>query len=138
MLNFFLLKCFYWEKIYIDIHWIRIVGENLSELIILASLSKKRQINRDKMTDIRKRKCFTLAVGWKDSELFPNGKIPKPLLAGETLNFFILDGIWNQFMQVFNRSKLFGEIKETNVECSQWLKIQKKILSLRFLPLKIH
>ena len=40
-----------------------------------------------------KGKGFTFAVGWEDNELFPEGLILKLLLAGETLNSFLPDGI---------------------------------------------
>ena len=52
---------------------------------------------RDKET--RTNDCYekmtglTLAVGWEDSEFFPEGVILKLLLAGETLNPFLLDEI---------------------------------------------
>ena len=36
---------------------------------------------------------FTFAVGWEDSELFPEGLILKLLIDGETLKSFRLDGI---------------------------------------------
>ena len=40
-----------------------------------------------------KGKRFTLAVGWKDSKIFPEGLILKLLWAWETLNSFLLDRI---------------------------------------------
>ena len=44
-----------------------------------------------------KGKGFTLAFGWEDSELFPEGLILNLLLAGETFNSFHMNGIANLF-----------------------------------------
>ena len=38
-------------------------------------------------------RSFTFAVGWEDSELFPEGLIIKVLMVWETLNSFLLDEI---------------------------------------------
>ena len=42
--------------------------------------------------------CSTLYVGWEDSEFIHEGFILKLLLAGETLNSFLLDGISKHFL----------------------------------------
>ena len=55
---------------------------------------------------------LTLTVGWEDSEFIPEGFIFKLLLAGETFNFFRLDGISKHFFSfflVFSEPKLIGE-----------------------------
>ena len=66
-----------------SVHWTYHVGLSIQE-------ETKKQGQNDWYV---KGKGFTLAVGWEDNELFPEGLIFKLLLAGETLNSFLLDGI---------------------------------------------
>ena len=55
--------------------------------------------------------ALTLADGWEDSEFIPEGFILKLLLAGETFNSFLLDGISkkNLLLLFFSESKLIGK-----------------------------
>ena len=58
---------------------------------------------------------LTLAVSSEDSELIPEGLILKLILAGETFNSFLLDGISKHVFisfLVFSESKFIGKNRE--------------------------
>ena len=74
----------------------------------------KKQRTKDKGQNDGNEKWtgLTLAVGWEDSEFIPEGFILKLLLAGETFNSFLLDGISKHFFLlffVFSEPQLIGE-----------------------------
>ena len=54
--------------------------------------SRKERKKEQQNDSFEKGKVFTLAVGWEDSDFIPEGLILKLLLAGETFNFFLLEG----------------------------------------------
>ena len=59
-----------------------------TKYVILASLFRKRQRNKEKNYSFENGKGFTLDVGWEDSKLFPKGIDSQN---GEILNSFLLD-----------------------------------------------
>ena len=67
--------------------------EVYTERIIWSSLFNKRQRNKEKITAMKKGKASLWLLAGLDSQLFPEGLILKLLLAGETFNLFLINGI---------------------------------------------
>ena len=55
----------------------------------------------------------TLSDGWWDSHVFPQGWVIKMLLAGETLNIFLLIGISS--INIFFKKKNYNVVVYSNI-----------------------
>ena len=78
--------------------------------MLLASLFKKETKKQGQKHCSEKEKGLSLAVGWEDSEFFPEGLILKLLLPGDSFNSFLLDGNTNLFFtEIFTEYNLFSE-----------------------------
>ena len=58
-----------------------------------------------------------MAVGWEDSELFPEGLFLNLLLAGETFNSFQMNGIAKKNGQHIYKLDILGEYKRRSEKC---------------------
>ena len=92
--------------LFVGFHWIQI--ENLTAYRIQSvhwkyhiGLFVHQETKKQGPNDCyEKGKAFTVAIGWTDCELFPEGLILNLLLAGETFNSFQMDGIANLILLV--------------------------------------
>ena len=107
--------------LFVGFHWIQI--ENLTAYRIQSvhwkyhiSLFVHQETKKQGQNDCyEKRKSFTLAIVWKDCELFPKLLILNLLWAGETLNSSQMDGIANIyffFVRKYTNWSLLGEYKK--------------------------
>ena len=95
--------------LFVGFHWIQI--ENLTAYRIQSvhwkyhiGLFVHQETKKQGPNDCyEKGKAFTVAIGWTESELFPEGLILNLLLAGETFNSFQMDWIENQIFFIIRK-----------------------------------